>query len=345
MNSYGSDRLRIRDNGSIEISSSLAKEGWSGRSGTQRRDERHPGTAVLWDGGCYEVVDVEVLAVGVRYTLSPWPESEAVRLPQRYDEEAEKSRATNRSGEASRVRRRRSVLAFSVLVGHLPARDQTRMSNELGFNASLPTIVSAVAEIAFAVWVLNRFIRAMMFSVPVPPTFLCIAALFLASDGAVRGGVAWLESRAVGSLAGSVVSFAWHLVFDPSPGDPTGRPLRNADENPRGGRADTVAMVEPILTLLDPRDQQRLAEEYGFEPLRRAKATAAFILLIALGGAATAAHTLATTPRISAWCSLASGACLAAEQIVRLLRLGSAPSASVLRYLVRPFVRNLLRER
>ena len=96
---------------------------------------------------------------------------------------------------------------------------------------------------------------------------------------------------------------------------------------------DALTLKEPLLTLLPPADQKRLAERVGFDYRRTAFAVAWVILVFAALGAFTSS----TAP------AMLIAAAVAVEQVVRLMRLRREPVGSIFGILVRPFVRDLLR--
>jgi hypothetical protein len=91
--------------------------------------------------------------------------------------------------------------------------------------------------------------------------------------------------------------------------------------------SDALLMREALVTLLNPVDQARVAERFGYD--------AAVILVFATLGIATSIHNRAVI-------SLLLAAILAGEQLYRLTVLGRRPAGSVLGILARPFVRKLL---
>src|SRR2546430_17568120 len=96
MQPYGSDRVRARDDGAIVLSCRFAKEGWQPRVEKTLTTAEHPGTAILWDEECYEVVDVDASDAGVSYILAPWAEHHTMRAPMTYDAAGEARRFADR---------------------------------------------------------------------------------------------------------------------------------------------------------------------------------------------------------------------------------------------------------
>src|SRR2546423_137213 len=92
MQTFGTDRVRVADDGRFLLSSRLDK-GWQPRVPKTMTKSEFPGTAVLWEAAYYEVVESESLpGGGVRYTLEPWREQHAMRVVDRYDAESEAAR-------------------------------------------------------------------------------------------------------------------------------------------------------------------------------------------------------------------------------------------------------------
>lgn len=104
-------------------------------------------------------------------------------------------------------------------------------------------------------------------------------------------------------------------------------------------------MLEPLLALLTPAEQNDLELRFGMETLRWGKITA--ILLLVVGGAnlvASLALFVAGAGGFGDLVWLVAGAGLSIEQIARLREIARGrPAGSVLGALVRPLVGKLLR--
>ena len=89
------------------------------------------------------------------------------------------------------------------------------------------------------------------------------------------------------------------------------------------------------MTLLTPADQSRVAERFGYDYKRESAIVAGVILFFAIIG-------IVSSYMRGARIAMIVAAALALEQIVRLASFRRGPAASVLRFVVRPFVRKLL---
>lgn len=348
MRAYGSDRLRIAEDGTIELSARVAKPGWDPRVAKTLTTPEHPGTAVMWDGEWYEVVSAGRLANGVRYTLAPWREEQTIRLAQDYDEASERSRAAERSAALRANRNHRIVTLAGVVTGHLPSNVQEHLARENGVNAPWLTIVSVVPEVLAFSWVLNVFVKARLAQTAGPPSWLTLFAGYLVLDAAIRFGIAFLQSRPAGSIFG----LAAYALFYALHRDRSSLPPPLAVERspqfqlpPAAKRLsmdETISIWEPALTLLSPSDQMRLRDRHGFDYTRSSTHVALFVLFFSILGIVSSINTLRHAARFSALLSLLTAGALAVEQLVRIVRLQSRPAGSILSFVVRPFVRHLL---
>src|SRR5436305_2798964 len=176
MRAYGSDRIRIADDGNIELSSRLLKEGWTARTPETLTRRQRPGTAVLWDDDCYEVVDAIVMEQGVRYVLARWGDAESMRVTSRYDEEAEAARAAERLDVIRREKRRRLANVLAIFTGHLPGAVQQKLAHEVNVNAPRLTIASVVAEWAVIIAIAFYCVSRLLAEEPLPMMLVFFAA-------------------------------------------------------------------------------------------------------------------------------------------------------------------------
>src|SRR5260221_6302750 len=131
MRPYGSDRIRLTDDGTIELSSRVPKNGWAPRVAKTLIRMHRPGTAVLWDEECFEVIDAVVMPQGVRYLLVPWRDEETMRLTSRYDEEAESAREAERRDASRREKYPRTPHFLGTFTRHLPGSAQQRAAADV----------------------------------------------------------------------------------------------------------------------------------------------------------------------------------------------------------------------
>jgi len=172
------------------------------------------------------------------------------------------------------------------------------------------------------------------------PAWTVVAAAYLFLEMALRFHIAWMQNRPAGSSLGVIAYILYWLVsgrrperspFERLRGQAT--PMTAAPEERR--RADSLLLREPLATLLPASDQWRLCERYGYDYSRLAGTVAGVLLAAAILGVITS-----TVNRSLVTGLVALG--VAAEQIVRLAAFRRGPQASILGWLVRPLLRNLL---
>jgi len=348
MRPYGSDRVRVRDDATIVLTCRLPKEGWTPRVAKTLTHSEHPGTAILWDEQYYEVVDLEVVANAVEYTLAPWSESHTMRVSDAYDAKSEARRAADRADVARRVKGRRAATFFAVITGHLPAAIQDQIAHETGTNPPLLTILSAIPELVLLTYCALRIAAAKMGDGPWPPAWFILLCIYFFFDAAIRAGFAFLHGKAVGSIFG-IIGYAIYYALTPNRAKriaplaaPRGEGTFKVEVSSDVKLIDSMKVREPFFTLLPAPEQVRLAEKWDYDHRRNAATIAWGILIFAIIGTVTSFRTLNLAPRLSAVLSLISAGYLAVEQIVRLTQFGERPVGSVLGVLVRPFARKFL---
>ncbi len=337
MDAYGSDRIR-RGDGERMILSCRVSKGWTARVEKTYTSAEFPGTAVLWEGRYFEVVVAEVLPVGgVRYVLEPWRDHHAMRVTDRYDAESEAQRAEELRKQQQREKHRKSANALALLTGHLPAVVQEELGREVGILPPRLTLVSIfgvyVVIAAIALFIVSRVLAQQ----PIPFLPLVIA-IYLGIESSVRFLINWTQSRPIGSPLGWIAYLLFYGArrrgtspFAVEKGWGTPIPTAPADVAAR----DAFAMREPLVTLLTPADQRRIAERFGYDYRRHSKMVAIFILVFAALGVITAYRNQALVTMLVA-------AVVASEQVIRLIALRRGPAGSLLRFLVWPFMRKLL---
>jgi len=343
---FGSDRVEEGPAGSLLLSCPIAK-GWVARaSGTTTRAE-HPGTAVRWDAELFEVVEVLAAADhSVRYRLEPWDSRHAIRVVETYDAASEENREREQDRRRTAVRLRPLSWLLAPLFGHLPGAVQERMEGEFGAPARAMTILSALPLFVLGAYSLfaSRFRLEFLLLGGDPPLLVWMAdhpglSLYLAVESGVRLAVAVGQGNPMGSLAGVVAYEVWlRLRHRKAPA-----PTRAAAGRPRWKTADSFKMLEPLLSLLTPAEQESLERRFGFDCLKWGRRGAWLLLVVAALNLVISAGALAQG-RAGFWDLfwLAAGAYLAAEQIARLgqLRRGK-PAGSILAAVVRPLAGTL----
>jgi hypothetical protein len=340
MHPYGSDRVRPGDGEQLVLLSRFPKR-WTPRAVKTLTSAEFPGTAVLWDERYFEVVDAEPLPQGgVQYILEPWREMHVMRTTDRYDESSEAERLIEYRAQRSRETKRKSANVMALLTGHLPACVQEELGRELGVRATRLTIVSALGVYAIVVALVLWIVSGMIAGTPRPlPGYLLTGYLFVESS--FRFVVAWLAGRPAGSPAGVLGYILYYFTIADraravSPfATEKGMKVTISETPEERVASDAMLLWEPLVTLLSPADQARVAERFGYDFRHQSSRIAVLILVFALIGVATSIDRGAVISFI-----LASA--VSSEQIYRLLLLRRQPVGSFLGILARPFVRKLL---
>jgi len=341
MRPFGSDRVRVRDDGAIVLACRMPKEGWEARVAKTLTRSEHPGTAILWENAYYEVIDITTLANSIEYTLAPWSEQHTMRVSMAYDDASEARRAADRRDIERRVKGRRTATIFGFLTGHLPAAVQDQLAHETGTNAPLLTMFSAIPELAVAGLYMRMFLTFRTGEGPMPPLWFMLLAAYLALDGAIRGGSAFLSGRPLGSIFG-IIGYAIYWMMTPKRTQriaplaaPRGEGTFRVEVSADVQLIDSFAMREPFFTLLPANEQARLAERFDYDYRRHASSIAIGILIIALIGVVSSLHS-------RAFISLIVAGYLAAEQLFRLTQLSARPVGSVIGFAIRPMAKKFL---
>ena len=342
---FGDDRIVEGGEGFVTLETRSPK-GWEARVERTAVSVEHPGTAVRWEEEFWEVRAVESKDGLVRYALAPWDERHVFRAISDYSEGGEEARASERAALVSMVRRRRLSIWLALLAGHLPGHVQQSMEEEFGAPAARITMISAAPLVLWGwfciFWLIFTMIagglgaatgdsRALT-AIPSSVTALVLGAA-LGVESTARFGVAFLQGRPAGSALGLVAWEIWRIVRGKT-AVPSWVPAGAAIPEDRS-LDDAWKMREPLAALLSPAEQLELVERFDFDPIRWGRRTAVvlfvFFVLFAWRALALA----------DVFVLFASGA-LAAEQVVRLVRLARGEAAgSVLGALVRPFLRRL----
>jgi hypothetical protein len=356
---YGTDLVTPAAGGALALTCASSK-GWRPRTPRTRTSVEHPGSAVEWEGEIFEVLDAVPLADGrTRYRLAAWDSRHAIRTLDRYDADAETSRAVERSERVRDLRSRRTSVLLAPLVGHLPAHVQEEMEKQFGARAVGLTIASAFP--LFVLGFLSAFNQLTAsvgsgLSAAGGPQRLTVfpwlawlpapAGMFLLLESTLRLASAFVASRPCGSLLGVLAYEAWLAAG----GKRYGRPLAvrvEAPPDPVRDAGDRYHLLEPIAALLRPDEQKILAERFRFDPVRWGRRTAAWLAAFA------ALNVLVSLVQMAAgrggtgdflW--LLAGIALLFEQLARRRVLARGlPAGSVLGAVVRPLAREMLRER
>ena len=343
MQPYGSDRVRVAG-GKVILHSRLPK-GWTPRTPKVGTHSEFPGTAVLWDDQYFEVVAADALpAGGVRYQLAPWPDEHTFRVFTVYDEASEARLLADHQAAAVQRARSRTASFSSMLLGHLPGRVQNRLANDYGLFPARMTILSGIPPLLLVLVCVLASVEALLHERPSPiPAGLIFFAGFMFADAIIRFYVAMSQNRGVGSILGTLLYAIYELVTRKRPSAPARPPLRLDSEDPERDVLDSVHLRGWLITLLTPREQQLVAERYGYDYRKDAHALAWALLIFGAIGCALSLPNAPTRP--GAFAAALTGALLAVEQAARLHAFRKGPAGSVLAVLARPFVKDLLRAR
>lgn len=347
MQPHGRDRVRIA--GTRTILYSPISKGWTARVPKKGTHAEHPGTAVMWEGVCFEVIAVEQGEGEIRYVMSPWDDQQVIRRMVPYDEESEVSRLATHA--KIQLQRKQSVAASfaSMFLGHLPAREQGRLENELGISSTGMTLASCIPPVAFSGAVIFLAVGARMENRGSPLWLpLLILSAYLLTETTLRFYVAMSQTRGVGSAAGYLLfGVYWLTVLKADParspfGGGRGLGIRTLPPTEEVALKDAMDTWGPFLSLLTVGEQRMLEQRYGFDHRRHAFGLTWGILTACSIGALSSFVKLLNDVSVSAALSFIAAGLLAFEQILRLRELPRQPAGSVLAPLVRPFVRRLL---
>jgi hypothetical protein len=355
---FGEDHLESRPGGFFVLTCPLSK-GWSARTKKAQTVAEHPGTAVNWQEEIYEIIEALPLPEGgVRYTLAPWEARHAIRVIERYDGPTEAARAREHQDHRTRARKRRLSILLAPILGHLPGGVQERMESEFGAPARAMTLVSAMPLLVIGVISLLAFLAKAYGGMLLPagadrgateelfrgwPIVPFPLALYLFLESGARCAVAYGQVRPMGSLPGVLLYEIWAILRGRRRNE---RPPAQITVDPAAEHAleDRFRMLEALLALLTPEEQELLERRFGFDPLKWGRIT--LIVLLAIGGLnllASVANFVGGAETFGDVLWLLAGGYLFLEQLSRRRRLAQGhPAGSILGALVRPLARGLL---
>jgi hypothetical protein len=345
MQSYGTDRVR-RGSGEQWIILSRQSKGWVPRTPAAVTRNDRPGTTVRSEEKYYEVVSATATGGGIRYVLEPWRDENVMRVVDDYDEASEARRQAAHQDGVRRERGRLSANILAIFTGQLPGAVQERMGNELGIWPARLTLISIVPAMIFVGVVVNLAVHRRMEQEAPLSLWVLLLAGYLLAESAIRFVVAMTQNIPMGSAAGFI---AYALYYLATPGRKNlVRPLEESrgplvpEVTEEKAVSDRYLLLEPLLTLLTPAEQERLAARFGFDYRKMGSIVAAVVLTFGVLGVVNSISLLMEGARLSPALSLLVAGGLAAEQVVRLRKLRERPAGSVLGALVRPLARKLL---
>jgi hypothetical protein len=322
---------------------------WTGRAARTLTVSEHPGTAVEWEGLLYEVRDAIPQADGgMRYGLAPWEEGHAIRRMERYDAVSEEIREAERRDRRHDVAKRRLSILFAPLAGLLPGEIQKKLERDFGAPAVLMTVASSAP--LFVVGFLGIFgVLIGMTGAALPlPLWLAppaAVAVYLFGESALRLASAIGAGEPMGTLAAALALAVSRAARKPQRATaaktrPEALPAGERDARDR----DLFHVLEPVLALLSPGEQETLVLRFGFDAIRWGRRTAGVLLAAAVLNTVFSLAALSQPDGLLGEILWSLPALyLAIEQVRRLRTLNAGLAAgSVLGRLVRPFARRLL---
>jgi len=210
-------RVMAGDGRGLIVQSSVFDLGWRARA------DDVPGSAVIWEGSCFEVVERRQWRRGARWTLEPWTGEDVMRVVTPLDEGT-----VGAAAEAARLAARAELMRpwlwlVSPLLGFAPAPWQRRWRDIWGFPAVVATWLSAILEVAVGTIGVMELLAAAAAGPPIfpwlPRPFVYVGlALFV--EGLIRLAQLFADSGPVGSFFGLVAAVferAPAAVVDPHP--------------------------------------------------------------------------------------------------------------------------------
>jgi hypothetical protein len=169
-------------------------------------------------------------------------------------------------------------------------------------------------------------------------------ALYLFVESGLRMGEAFLQGQPIGSVPGALLFELWLTLTGRRP--PAPLLARGLPATREQALSDRFHLIEPLLALLSPAEQQVLSDRFGLDFLRWGKRGALLL------GAVGALNVIASLGMLSAGAAgasdvvwLVAGCGLVLEQALRWRVLSRGrPAGSVLGGAVRPLARKLLAE-
>jgi hypothetical protein len=346
---FGRDRLDGVKDGKLLLLCEESK-GWRARTKATATSAEHPGTCVRWEGDLFEVEDYESGAGGsVTYTLRPWDERHAIRVVATYSPEAEAARLLEGRDARRRVEGRTVVLLLAPVFGCLPAQVQERLENEYNVKASGMSLASALPLFMFGAFCIIAMRAAAFGGALLLPPGVLLAGQYLFLESAVRIGVASMQGRGIGTVAGTVLYEIWRIArrgFDRGRGrhvPPEKSFFQVGTVDPWEEEFDRFHLLEPALSFLEPGAQASLAQRFGFDGLKWGRISAIFLLVAVGPFAVSALLGFLLVPQASDVLLLVLAGGLSVEQVLRLRKVARKKLApSILGVLVRPLARRLL---
>ncbi len=208
--------------------------------GWRPAEGKTPGTAVMWRGQPFEVVNRLEAGHGDRWVLRRWDEATAMRGVFNLDVENISEISERATAETRGRRIRRATCLLLPLLGLAPAKLQKLWQDEWAFNARCATQISAFLEILVGTLGVVQLAAAAFGGEFFMPLALALPGPLLFAFGVTRLAMVAADGEPIGSPVGLPL-----LLLTPKPDLDGERPtprLRSIDED-RG----ELELVSPIL--------------------------------------------------------------------------------------------------
>ena len=212
-------RVMPGDGGRIVVQSAEFDLGWRPRVAEQ------PGSAVVWGGASFEVLEREPWGRGARWTLVPWTGEDVMRVVLPLDGAAVEAAARDARAAAREAALRPWFWLLSPVLGFASASAQRRWRDAWGFPATTANWLSAIFEFVLGGLCIVELMVASQAGVEIfswIPRWLLFCGLPLCVEGLVRMKMVASDSEPIGSFFGLIGS-VFERARKPTP-EPTAAP-------------------------------------------------------------------------------------------------------------------------
>jgi hypothetical protein len=221
---------------------------------------------------------------------------------------------------------------------------QRKMERDFGAPAAGMTLISALPVFLLGLVGAISVATGSVGAEPFAPRWLSnpAVAVYFIVESVIRMASALMNGEPMGSLFGLLAYGGWTLAS----GQPAPATVSRAlpASPPDRALGDRYTMIEPLLALLSPQEQQQLELQFGFDPFKWGRRTSAIILWVAGANVVISILTfLNRTDVFLDFAALVVGGFFVLEQMSRRRRMAAGqPAGSILGSLVRPLARPLL---
>jgi len=198
-------RVQPLEDSRLEVVSDGLPLPWTARAGD------HPGTAVMFDGGSFEVVTSSSAGNETRWELREWVDGEAMRVVLRFDEEEVARLAADAAARRRATGRKIWIWPLAPILALAPARLQVRWRSDWGFPARGATFLSATLEMAVGMLGVVQGLAVVFggdWFLSGPAKALVILGPIMVSEGVVRLYTVLAADEPMGSVVG-LPSLLW----------------------------------------------------------------------------------------------------------------------------------------